>query len=127
MNWRRFLRRANRETTYGHCAHRRVRSDLVDMDLPTNLMVVNGLMWFDEEPDWEGVREVLRTRLVDRFPVMGRRPRQIDGDWAWEDDPDFDLDRHVRQVTLPAPGDRAAAQDDISGRISQPLDRDHPL
>jgi diacylglycerol O-acyltransferase len=99
----------------------------LNMDLPTNLMVVNGLMWFDEEPDWEAVREVLRTRLVEGFPVMGRRPRQVDGGWEWEDDPDFDFDRQVRHVTLPAPGDRAAAQDYISGRVSQPLDRDHPL
>ena len=104
-------------------------SDLtwLNMDLPTNLMVVNGLMWFDEEPDWEAVREVLRSRLVEGFPVMTQRPRQVDGGWVWEDDPDFDFDRHVRHVTLPAPGDRAAAQDYISGRVSQPLDRDHPL
>ena len=104
-------------------------SDLtwLNMDLPTNLMVVNGLMWFDEEPDWEAVREVLRSRLVEGFPVMTQRPRQVDGAWVWEDDPDFDFDRQVRHVTLPAPGDRAAAQDYISGRVSQPLDRDHPL
>ena len=51
-------------------------SDLtwLNMDEPTNLMVVNGLMWFDQEPDWEAVREVLRSRLVDGYPVMGRRP-----------------------------------------------------
>jgi diacylglycerol O-acyltransferase len=58
---------------------------------------------------------------------MSSRPRKIDGAWAWEDDPDFDFDRHVRRVALPPPGNRAAAQDYISERISEPLDRDHPL
>ncbi len=49
-------------------------SDLtwLNMDEPTNLMVVNGLMWFDEEPDWGAVREVLRSRLVEGYPVMAR-------------------------------------------------------
>lgn len=99
----------------------------LNMDIPTNLMVVNGLMWFDGEVDWDAVRETLRTRLIGNYPVMSCRPRKVDGDWVWQDDPDFDLDRHIRHVTLPEPGDRVAAQDYISGRISQPLDRAHPL
>jgi WS/DGAT/MGAT family acyltransferase len=97
------------------------------MDLPTNLMVVNGVMWFSGEPDWEAVRETLRTRLIGNYPVMNCRPRKADGDWVWEEDPDFDLERHIREVTLPAPGDRAAAENYISERISQPIDREHPL
>ena len=104
-------------------------SDLtwLNMDLPTNLMVVNGLMWFDQEPAWDAVRDVLRSRLVQGFPVMAQRPLRDGSDWVWQDDPDFDFDRHVRHVTLPVPGDRAVAQDYISGRVSQPLDREHPL
>ena len=99
----------------------------LNMDVPTNLMVVNGVMWFSEEPDWDAVRETLRTRLIGNYPVMSCRPQRVDGDWVWEDDPDFDLERHIRVVTLPEPGDRATAQDYISMRISQPLDREHPL
>ena len=104
-------------------------SDLtwLNMDRPTNLMVVNGLMWFDEEPDWDAVREVAAQPPGRRLPGADPAPGQVDGAWVWEDDPDFDFDRHVRHVTLPAPGDRAAAQDYISGRVSQPMDRDHPL
>lgn len=99
----------------------------LNMDKPTNLMVVNGVMWFTEEPDWNAVRETLHERLIGNYPVMSCRPAKVDGDWAWEQDPDFDLDRHLRHVTLPKPGDRAAAQDYISARISEPMDRDHPL
>lgn len=99
----------------------------LNMDVPTNLMVVNGLMWFDGEPDWSGVEHVLQERVLDVFAVMRQRPRQTADDWVWEDDPDFDLARHIRRARLPEPGDRAAAEDYLSMRASQPLDRNHPL
>jgi diacylglycerol O-acyltransferase len=34
------------------------------MDRPTNLMVVNALLWFEEPVDADQVREILRSRLV---------------------------------------------------------------
>ncbi len=104
-------------------------SDLtwLNMDRPENLMVVNGLMWFDEEPDWSAVRTVVQERLVDRYPVLRRRPLLEGRRWVWADDPGFDLDRHLRSVTLPAPGDRAALEEHLSARSSQPMDHEHPL
>ena len=104
-------------------------SDLtfLNMDRPTNLMIVNGLMWFDEEPDWDAVRTVLQERLVDRFPVLHRRAAEVDGSWVWQDDPEFELDRHIRHATLGGSGDLDAARDYVSQRVSEPLDRDHPL
>lgn len=102
-------------------------SDLtfLNMDRPTNLMIVNGVLWFDEEPDWDAVRDVIQQRLLDRFPVLSRRAANVDGAWVWQDDPDFSLDNHVRHVELN--GDLNKAQDYVSGRISDPLDRDHAL
>lgn len=38
------------------------------MDRPTNLMVVNALLWFEEPVDADGVKEILRSRLVEPFP-----------------------------------------------------------
>ena len=99
----------------------------LNMDRPSNLMVVNGLMWFDEEPDWVAVKTVIAERLVGRFPVLSCRPVLSHGTWMWQDDPGFDLDRHVRRVDLGGKADLAAAQEYISGRVSQPLDREHPL
>ncbi len=99
----------------------------LSMDRPENLMVVNGLMWFDDEPDWDAVRAVVQERLVERYPVLHRRPVLEGRRWVWADDPDFDLDRHLRRVTLPAPGDRAALEDHCSARSSQPIDQAHPL
>jgi WS/DGAT/MGAT family acyltransferase len=97
------------------------------MDRPNNLMYVHGLMWFDETPDWDAVERVLRERLVERFPVFGRRAREVEGTWVWEDDPDFSLHHHVRRTVLPAPGRLAEAETYISTRLSQPFDMARPL
>ena len=45
----------------------------------------------------------------------------------WEDDADFDLERHVRRVTLSAAGDDEALQDYVNTCIGTPLLRDRPL
>jgi hypothetical protein len=50
------------------------------MDRPTNLMVVNALLWFEEPVDADRVKEILRSRLVEPFRVWGlgfRRGRMI--------------------------------------------------
>jgi diacylglycerol O-acyltransferase len=45
----------------------------------------------------------------------------------WVDDPSFDLSFHVREVTLPRPGDDRALADLVAGIASKPLDRTRPL
>jgi diacylglycerol O-acyltransferase len=100
------------------------------MDRPTNLMVITGALWFDEPLDWAKVREVIATRLVDRFPRFRQRVSEsrvpLRGP-SWEDDPDFDLDLHLHHTALPAPGDRAALQELVADLTAQPLDRSRPL
>jgi WS/DGAT/MGAT family acyltransferase len=100
------------------------------MDRPTNLMVVNALMSFDVALDLDRVREVLRTRLVERFPRFRRRivePRLGIGLPSWEDDPAFDLDLHVHRLALPAPGDKRALELLVSDLVAAPLPRSRPL
>ncbi|MBI5106008.1 MAG: wax ester/triacylglycerol synthase family O-acyltransferase [Solirubrobacterales bacterium] len=100
------------------------------MDRPTNLMVVNGLLWFDEPLDLDRVREVIRERLVERFPRFRQRiaePRLGLGVPSWEDDPEFDLDLHLHRLALPAPGDKAALQALAGDLMATPLDRTKPL
>ncbi len=46
---------------------------------------------------------------------------------TWEDDSDFDLDRHVEEVTMPAPGDDRVLSTFVGKLFSDRLDRDHPL
>ena len=43
------------------------------MDRPTNPMVVNAVLWFDEHMDLERARAVIGERLVGRFPRFRQR------------------------------------------------------
>lgn len=99
------------------------------MDRPTNLMVINGVLWFDEPVDWARLREVVRERLVEPFPRF--RQHVAEGAFgvapAWEDDRAFDLDLHFHRVALPVPGDRAALEAFVADRMVVPLERSRPL
>ena len=100
------------------------------MDRPTNLAIITSVLWFARPPDWEAVEELLRERLLDRFPRFSQRavePRIAIGMPRWEDDLRFDLRRHVHRHRLPAPGDQAALEAFVATLQSTPLDRDKPL
>src|SRR5439155_1571230 len=45
----------------------------------------------------------------------------------WSDDIDFDLDFHVRELALPAPGSDAQLAEQVARITSRPLDRARPL
>lgn len=61
----------------------------------------------------------LRWKLVD-VPLGLVRP-------YWIDDPDFDLDYHVREIALPEPGDDEQLATQVARIFSRPLDRTRPL
>ena len=100
------------------------------MDRPTNLMVITGVLWFDQPPDWDGVRERIRRRMVERFPRFRQRVVEGNGPLSgphWEDDPTFDLDLHLHRIRLAKPGDRAVLQAFVADQMATPLDRSQPL
>jgi WS/DGAT/MGAT family acyltransferase len=102
----------------------------LNMDRPNNLMIIDAIQWFDAPVDWDRLTVVLEDRLVGRFPVFRQRP--VDpalhvGLPHWEDDTDFDLNRHIIRATLPEPGDDAALQRYIEEQVHRPFDRMHPL
>ncbi len=45
----------------------------------------------------------------------------------WVDDPDFDLEFHVREVALPSPGSDAQLAEQVARILARPLDRSRPL
>ena len=45
----------------------------------------------------------------------------------WVDDPEFDLDFHVRELALPAPGTDAKLATQVERIVARPLDRARPL
>ena len=102
----------------------------LELDRPENLMVPTSLVWTAEVVHPEAFRDVLRERLIGRYPVFRQRP-QMQGRLlrrgAWVDDPDFDLDRHVVVQPAPGGGDRRALEDFVGEQRSVPLDPAHPL
>jgi WS/DGAT/MGAT family acyltransferase len=100
------------------------------MDRPTNLMVVNAVLWLEQPLDAERVRIVLRDRLVEPFPRFRQRvvePRAGLGVPAWEDVEDFDLERHLHWTSLRAPGGPQELQELAGELMARPLDRSRPL
>jgi diacylglycerol O-acyltransferase / wax synthase len=96
------------------------------MDSPTNLMVVNSVLWFDELVDEDALRAVLADRLVGRFRRFRQRVVQDHGTW-WEDDPAFDLSHHIHPLDLPSPRGREELQAVVASYLTVPLDRSRPL
>jgi diacylglycerol O-acyltransferase / wax synthase len=100
------------------------------MEEPTNLMMITAVLWFDEPPDLERLKEVVRERMVERFPRFRQRLVEPEGLLAaphWEEDPAFDLEAHLGHAEVPPPGDRAALEELVSQWMSRPLDRSRPL
>jgi WS/DGAT/MGAT family acyltransferase len=100
------------------------------MDRPTNLMVINSVLLFDEPVDWERLKQTTQRRLVDRYPRF--RQRVVESHLPlrapkWEDDPEFALEHHMHHLALPAPGDAAALQELVADLMMMPLDRNRPL
>lgn len=96
------------------------------MDRPNNLMVVDGAMVLRGVPDLSVMREIY-AHAVARFPVLGRRAVKSGMGWAWQDDPDFDLDRHINVVELDEGTGVTDLQQFMAEMRSQPLPKDRPL
>jgi WS/DGAT/MGAT family acyltransferase len=70
------------------------------------------------------------ARRLPLVPVLRRRlldvPLGLDQPY-WTDDPDFDLEYHVRELGLPAPGSDTQLAEQVSRLHARPLDRSRPL
>lgn len=102
----------------------------LQMDRPSNLMVIETVMWSAEPIDWQRFKAVLARRVVDRYPVFRQRaiaPLTPVGLPYYVDDPDFTLDRHLVHARLDPPGDEAALQRYVERQMHVPLDRSRPL
>lgn len=80
-------------------------------------------------PPFADVRAEIDDRL-DRVPRYRQRMMPVPaglGRPEWFDDPEFDLDYHLRHTALPAPGGDAELQDLVGRIMSSPLDEERPL
>jgi WS/DGAT/MGAT family acyltransferase len=75
------------------------------------------------------MKELISSRLHQLPPLRWRLVEvPFDADYPyWVDDTHFDLDFHVREIALPAPGDGAQLAEQVARLHSRPLDRAKPL
>ncbi len=97
------------------------------MDRATNLMMIVGVMVFANRMDFARLRDTVASRLVARYRRFRQCAVQEVGGAFWEDDPDFDLDAHLRRRALPRGSGKAALQA-LAGELAvQPLNPGKPL
>ena len=96
------------------------------MDDPTNLMVVTGVLMFDDRLRMPQLRDLVSNRLL-RLPRFSQRVTEDLLGGAWEPAPDFDLDDHLVAETLPEGDDaEAALQALCSALMIRPFDPAKP-
>jgi diacylglycerol O-acyltransferase len=107
------------------------------LETPTSFMHVASLIVVDPatyagpEGPWgfERVRQLFASRL-DQAPPFRRRLVEVPLGLhhpLWIEDPDFDLDWHLRHITVPAPGGPAELRRLVADLVAIPLDRTRPL
>lgn len=96
------------------------------MDMPTNLMVIVGVLMFEGRLEPARVKRTLERRFLAYRRFRQRAVQDPTGAW-WEDDADFDIDSHVHQVALPGKAGKAELQAYVSDLASTPLDATKPL
>jgi len=87
------------------------------------------LMLLDTVPDWDRLHAAHEwaTQLVPRTRKRVLEPAVPVGPPAWVRDPAFDLDYHLRRVSLPAPAGMAQVLAFAQGAAMAPFDRTRPL
>jgi len=97
------------------------------MDRSTNLMMIVGVIVFDRRMDFKRLRDTVATRLVGRYRRFRQCAVQEVAGAFWEDDPDFDLDAHLRRRALPKGAGKVGLQALASELAVQPLNPGKPL
>lgn len=103
------------------------------METPTTYGHVNGLSIYarpsDDFDPYAAVRAKFESMIGDLAPLRRRLvevPLGLDHPW-WVDDPNFDLDYHVRHMSLAPPGRDDQLADQICRIVARPMDRTRPL
>lgn len=104
------------------------------METATSYGHVNGLGIYQrpDDPDFDPYSAFLaqvekRLHLLDPFRRrLVEVPLGLDHPY-WINDPDFDLEFHVRHIAIPPPGDHVQLATQVARIIGRPMDRSRPL
>ena len=106
----------------------------LSLESPTTHLQILGALVFDPSEVDGGVDFwTVRRLIADRLPLVPPfRKRMVEVPFglqhpAMVDDPDFELDYHVRRARLPEPGGRSELAALVADLASRPLDRGRPL
>ena len=100
-----------------------------DVD-PASSMVIGSLAVLSgPSPSLGELRSLVESRLPLAPRYRQRVRRSLLGLRAprWEDEPGFDVRRHVRQVALPSPGGQEEMAELMASTMADRMDRDHPM
>src|SRR3954452_8451990 len=100
---------------------------LEERDTP---MHVGGVLLLEAPPDGVAAIESLVAARLPLVPRYRQRVLEVPGHLAnpvWADDPDFDVDYHVRRSAVPRPGTEAQLLDLVSRVTARTLDSARPL
>lgn len=98
------------------------------MDSAENLMVINGVLMFEEPMTQAEFKSVIEERLLVKHKRFRQRPVQSDGQYGWEELPQVDMDYHLTTLSgMPENCDDFQLRTAISALIPQGLDPEKPL
>lgn len=111
-----------------------IDASFLHMETPTTYGHVSSLTVYDPAGapgggGYEVTRRIVESRLHLLAPLRRRLvevPLGLDLPY-WAEDPDFDLDFHVRHHAVPPPGDDRQLAEVVSRIVARPLDRTRPL
>jgi WS/DGAT/MGAT family acyltransferase len=105
-------------------------SSFLYLEEPGTPMHVGGVLILERPAGGvEALADLIAARLS-LVPRYRQRVAEVPGHLAnpvWVDDPDFDLEYHVRELALPQPATEAKLGEQIARIASRPLDRSRPL
>ena len=107
----------------------RVDTAWLRMDSDVNLMMIVGVWLLDRPLPLQVVRQRVADKLL-KYPRFGQRVVHDAVGSHWEDDPHFELERHVLTASLDrraGESERHALQRLCGDAATQPLDPRHPL
>lgn len=109
-------------------------ASFIYLETPENPLHIGCLLLLDdsslESPlSCNALKGALQQRLH-LVPTMRQRivqlPLKLDNPY-WADDPEFNLDRHIRDITLPSPGRFGTLMRFVGESLATPLNKDKPL
>ncbi|OCA59842.1 acyltransferase [Aeromonas piscicola] len=96
------------------------------MDRPNNLMQIVGVLMFDGQLDEPQLRASLEYTIRVQ-PRFHQKASLEGGEYYWRDDPDFDLDLHLKRVILPGKAGKEELERLVADFASTPLNHQRPL